>query len=131
MKTKHFHKRVFVFTYFDEDLPKFETQEEIDEWHRALGRMVAYGLNRDATEDTIEIVTAGLTTKPLEVCAGYHARLPVTDVKDADGNLCYYKGDGAKLDTVLDQLTIKARGQHRAFVMAAVKHSDGKFGFHS
>lgn len=128
---KTFHKRVFVLTYFDEDLPKFETQEEVDDWYRALGRMVAYDLNRDDTEDTIELVTAGLTTNPLEVCAGYHARLPVTDVYDDQGNPCFYQGDGAKLDNVLDGLAFKARGKHRAFTMAAVKHSDGKFGFHS
>lgn len=128
---KTFHKRVFVLTYFSDDVPLLKTQEEVDDWYRALGRMVAYNMNRDDTQDTIELVTAGLTTNPLEVCAGYHARLPVTDVHDEHGNPSYYKGDGAMLDGVLDKLAIKARSKHRPFTLAAVKHSDGKFGFHS
>lgn len=132
MTTKrHYHKRVFILHYCGEDVPMFATDAERDDYLKAVGYLVTYGMSRDADEDMLEVVTAGLTGKPLEIDAAYHARLPVTDVKDAEGYPIFYKGDGAKLDAALDPLIGKAREKHRAFVMGAVKHNDGKFGFHS
>jgi len=71
-----YHTRIINLSYRDEDLPTFSTQEEIDAWHAAVGRMVLYGMRKEAPEDTIQMVSMGLTSKPAELCASYHTTLP-------------------------------------------------------
>lgn len=129
-KQRSFNRRVINLSYFPEDLPKFETQAELDDWYKAVGRMVLYGMG-DFEEDTIEIINASITKNPLEFHATYSSRLPATDVKCDQGYPVYYKGDLAKIDAVLTPLRDKASDKGNPFTMAAVKHSDGKFGFHS
>jgi hypothetical protein len=128
---RNYHTRVLVLNYSDEDLPQFETQEEIDAWYQAVGRMVLYGMRKDAAEDTIQLVTAGLSKSPTELCAAYHPTLPARAEKYEDGFGRYIGSTSEVVDNFTEQLHERSQEQGRAFVMAAVLHSDGTWGFHS
>lgn len=126
--SNQYHTRVFVLNYSNDSLPKFETAAEIDEYHRALGRMVAYGM-APSDEDTVTLVAAGITQNPLEVCAAYYYPLPAQRMENGER---WYIGSASEVvGTLIDTLAEKSKALHRPFVMAAVKHNDGKFGFHS
>ena len=131
--SKTMHTRVISFTYFSEDLPTFESQEAMDSWFHAIGRMAMFGLQGpDVKEDTYQVVRATLSGNPTEFCAAYYKAMPATDVKDEAGYPVYYKGDQARIDSLLDELAGKSREHGRAFVMAAVQSgSDDKFNLHS
>lgn len=122
------NQRVIKLTYFPEKLPKFETQAEIDEWHRAIGRTVVFGMG-DTGEDVVELVHAFITTNPLEIEAAYYPKIPsLNPLTDA---LRYVGSNRETLDAAWKQLEVKALDIGTPFVMGAVQGSDGKFGFHS
>jgi hypothetical protein len=86
----------------------------------------------DAKEDTYQVVRANLSRNPTGICAVYYKSMPATDAKDAHGYPVYYKGDQARIDSLLDELAIKSREQSNPFVMSAVQSSvTGKFNLHS
>lgn len=130
MSDNRYHQRFFVLHYDEKSLPRFETDEGLQDFYAALGRMMFYGLHREATEDLVDIVTAGITQNPLEITAAYHRPLPARD-KWEDGTSKYIDSNSEACDELVKKLTHRAREQGRAFVMGAVKHNDGKFGFHS
>ena len=126
MAKNKYHQRVFVMNYDEQSLPKFETQEELDEFHKAVGRMVCYGLMYGAQEDRVDVVVGNLTRKPLELCCAFH--------ESQEGFLRYADGShrytGSPFEAV-SQFVDRMKGE-RPFVMAAVKSThDDKFGFHS
>lgn len=128
---KCYHQRIFVLHYSENELPKFETDEEALAFQQAVGRMVLYGLQTDeALTDMLDVVTAGLTKEPLELCAAYHAPLRLHNIETPDGGR--YTGSLAQVSNdFLNSLINAARNKHRAFVMAAVQHSPTQYGFHS
>lgn len=130
MSENRYHQRFFVLHYDEKSLPKFETGAEVQDFYAALGRMMFYGLQREATEDRVDIVTAGITQNPVEITAAYHRPLPARDTW-GDGTPKYIDSTSWACDELVKKLTHAAREQGRAFVMAAVKHNDGEFGFHS
>jgi len=127
----NYHTRVLVLNYSDEDMPQFETQKEIDAWYQAVGRMVLYGMRKDAAEGTIQLVTARLSKSPTELCASYYPTLPACAEKCSDGFGRYIGSMSEVVDNLTDQLHERSQEQGRAFVMGAVLHSDGTWGFHS
>lgn len=131
MTKRTYNEIVFRLTYSPQDLPTFETQAACDDFFKALGRMVHYAMQDNRQEqDEVRIVNAHMTTNPLEVCAAYHAALPAAEIGE-DGYPYYYRGAQGKLSAALDPLIEQSKNIHRPFVMAAVQHQDGTFGFHS
>lgn len=126
-----YHRRILVLDYSDEGIPMHKTQEDLDAWYQAVGRMVTYGLKKEASEDTIQLVTAGLTRNPAEFCAAFHRTLPACAEKYQDGHSRYIGSTSEATDNFVDSLHRLSEEQGRSFVMAAVLHSDGKWGFHS
>ena len=115
------HNRVINLTYFEHNLPKHKSAEEVDEWHRALGRAVAYGLQREAEEDTVQFVHITLS-KDEEMLSSYYKPMPTTPYTVS------------RLISNIDETLSKLRGaslEHgQPFVTGAVL-SNGKYGFHS
>ena len=127
-----YHRRIFSLTYDSAQLPMFETDAEMQDYCAAVGRMVVYGLQRDAAaEASVQLVTAGITQKPLELCCAYSQ--PLLEKADTyrSGTPRYIDSTAQEVDIFMGTLRGRADALGRAFVMAAVKHSDGKFGFHS
>lgn len=124
---RHFHTRLINLTYCDQDLPKFETQEQVDAWYKALGRMVAYGMNAEHTDDTVQLVVGGINKNPQEIVLSYHH--PLTPLRDEEGCLRYTDSADQIVNDAIKALVKKT--EYRPFVIGAVLHSDGKWGFHS
>jgi len=126
-----YHRRIFSLTYSSDQLPKFETDAEMQDYYAAVGRMVVYGLQRDAAaEASVQLVQAGITQKPLEVCCAYHQPLPEQAEKYEDGTPRYFESMAQSVDDFIK--IMREKSPYRPFVMSAVKHSDNKkFGFHS
>ena len=125
---KTLHTRVVVLNYFEDEVPLHSTIEEQQEWYAALGRMVAYGLYNDrnkAEDATTQYVRLGFRKKPVEIDACYH--MPVPQPRHEDGSPRYGGTVSNYLHGLQDTLTTQKSG----FVMGAVLHSDGKWGFHS
>lgn len=125
---KNLHTRVVVLNYFEDEVPLHTTDKEQQEWYAALGRMVAYGLYNDrskAEDSTTQYVSLGFRKKPMEIDACYH--MPVLQPR--------YEVWGAKYvgtaDQYLQELQYLLTTPKNGFVMGAVLHSDGKWGFHS
>lgn len=125
MANNKYHQRVFVLNYDEQSLPKFETQAEVDEFHKTVGRMICYGLAREAETDRVDVVVGSLGRNPVELCCAYH-QWQEGFLRYADGTHRY---TGSPFDAV-HQFVDRMKGE-RPFVMAAVQHHDGKFGFHS
>jgi hypothetical protein len=124
----NYHQRVIVLNYSENDVPTFKTQAEVDAWHQALGRMVAYGLQRDAVDDSTQMVGATLSRNPTEVDFAYW---PVAlTVRDSYG-YAVHTGTKSNVDQSIYQAQLLAKEVGRPFVMGAVLHSDGKWGYHS
>lgn len=121
-----YHNRVINIFYNEDKLPTFKTDEELNEWHRALGRLVAYGLQREAEADTVQLV---------EITALYHAEMtaiysrPMAALNVYPNGYTRYLGSpsAALHDYVAD---CRSREEGRPFVLGAVLHGD-KWGFHS
>jgi len=129
--SKSYQRRIVNLTYFPDALPSFDNQEAQDDYYRALGRMVAFGLLRNPDDDAIQVVNAAITNHPLEICATYHPPVPAQPERYADGHRKYLGSPGERTDTLITTMLEDARKQGRPFVMAAVFHNDGKWGFHS
>lgn len=126
-----YQRRIINLTYFPKSLPSFTTQDAQDDYYRALGRMVAFGLLHDPADDTIQVVNASITNKPLEICATYHPPVSAQPERYADGHRKYLGSPGERTDTLITAMLEDAQKQGRPFVMAAVFHNDGRWGFHS
>ena len=122
-----FHRRVFILSYFDDKIPKFATLEDQNAFHQALGRMVAYGLQSGAEHDTIQLVSSGITQKPLEIDAAYYRPIQASTV-DEDG---FYRGLPVQYEESEFRFNLASQSEGTPFVMGAVLHEDGKWGFHS
>ena len=125
-----FNRRIFVLNFRDEDLPKFTTDEEVAAWHQMLGRMLAYGLHHDHTEDTMSLVTGGIYEKGTETCMTYHADIPEYQEKWPDGSTKCIGSNASLLNDTLASLTKESSNLHRGFTMAAIKRDDG-YSYHS
>ncbi len=131
MKKTTYHDLIFKISYSSDCIPQFETQEDQDKFFRALGRMVFYAmLGPDQDKDTVKIVNASLGKDPLEILGVYFAPLPSAEMGE-DGYPVYYRGPAAEIDNTLLGIIDKSREVHRPFTMAAIKHRNGEFGFHS
>ena len=125
---KNLHTRVLVLNYFEDEVPLHATDKEQQEWYAALGRMVAYGLYHDrnpAEESTTQYVRLGFRENPVEIDACYHK--PVLQQRYEDGTPKFVGTADQGLNDLRDHLTTPKD----CFVMGAVLHSDGKWGFHS
>lgn len=131
MSHRTWQKRLVVIDYNPSNLPTFGTSAEIDEYHRALGRMVAYGLLHEAEEDTVQLVQAALATAPLEICATYHQPISSQRERYADGQPKYIGSSAERNDNFLNAVRTESLSRGRPFVMAAILHQDGKWAFHS
>ena len=118
------HNRVINLTYFEHNLPKHKSAEEVDEWHRALGRAVAYGLQREAEEDTVQFVHITLD-RDADMLAVYYKALPAYTMVAG-----YHGGHLADIDGALGKLKTSSEELGKPFVIGAVL-SNGKYGFHS
>mgnify|MGYP003595394600 CR=1 FL=1 len=127
--SKTFHTRIINLCYAQEDLPRFETDEETQRWYAAVGSMVLYGMYDPQEQATLQLVNAVIGTNPVEMDAGYFPRVPSTTETWEDGSPKYRDSPSAKVENFLAAFRNLSDG--RAFVMGAVLHSDGKFGFHS
>lgn len=125
----NYHIRVITLHYDEATLPKFKKQEEIDAWHQAVGRMVCYGLQQEAEDDTIQLVTGGITANPLELDLHYYAPLPPE--RHENGDRKYVNTPSEWLNTTVDRLVEKSVKLYRGITIGAVLHSDGHWGFHS
>lgn len=126
----NYHKRIFCLDYKEETLPKFESQEEIDEFHRLLGRMVMYGLQREASEDKLDMVTAALTKNPVEVCAAYWPAV-ARYCRWEDGSIKVLGSLDAQVGGAQEAMQRMSQELGRPFVMALVQHGGNSFGLHS
>ena len=131
MSSRTCQKRLVVIDYNPANLPTFRTSAEIDEYHRALGRMLAYGLLREAEEDTVQLVQAAFTTAPLEICATYHQPISSQRERYPDGQPKYLGSSAEHNDAFFNAVRTESLNQGRPFVMAAILHQDGKWAFHS
>ena len=126
MAKNKYHQRVFVMNYDEQSLPKFESNAEQDEFYKAVGRMMCYGLHREAETDRVDLVVGSLNRNPIELCCAYH-QWKEGFLRYADGSSRY---TGSPFDAV-SQFVDRMKGEW-PFVMAAVKSThDDKFGFHS
>jgi len=123
-----YHQMALVLNYSEDALPTFKTQAEVDAWHQALGRMVAYGLLREAEDDSTRVVAGHVGRNPAEVLMTYYP--PVLATRDADGFTRTLNTPKGALDGVIQNLLDKGRHGY-GFTMGAVLHSDGKWGYHS
>lgn len=126
-----FHRRLVSLSYFTEDLPKFQTENEIQAWYAAVGRMVLFGLAQDAPDDTVQLVQMGITQNPLELDAVYCRTLPAYQERYANGEYRSLDSHGSRIAELERYLHEESQKLGRPFVMGAVKHADGVFGFHS
>ena len=118
------HNRVINLTYFEHDLPKHKSAEEVDEWHRALGRAVAYCMQREAEEATVQFVHITLD-RDADMLAVYYKALPAYTMVAG-----YHGGHLADIDGALGKLKTSSEELGKPFVIGAVL-SNGKYGFHS
>ena len=123
-----YHQRVIVLNYSEDDVPTFNNQKDQDAWYQALGRMVAYGMQRDAVDDSTQIVAGNLRRNPLEICLTYSP--PAIAMRDDDGYRVH-SGTKSMVDHHIWEAQHHMSDTGRSFTMGAVLHSDNKWGFHS
>lgn len=127
MTISPFHQRVIVLSYFTDTAPKFHSDEEADAYHAAIGRTVLYGLQREATEDTVQLVSIGLLRHQEEFDAAYY-RAVASNPPDETG---YRPYEGAPLQQLNAYIfSCQNHSPENPFVIGAVKQN-GKWGFHS
>lgn len=127
-----YHRRIFVLNFSADDIPRFTTDKEAHDFHAAIGRMVMYGLHAQADndEDTVSLVTGGLTDKGTEVCCAYHATLDEYPEKWPDGSTKVLGSTASQINDLLSELVRKGQQKWRAFVMAGINRGD-HWSFHS
>lgn len=126
--SNQYHQRIVVLNYSEDDVPTFNNQKDQDAWYQALGRMVAYDLQRDAVDNSTQIVSGRLSRNPTEVCLDYFP--PAFTVRDEDGHVVV-GGIKSMVDWRIWEAQSHMRDTGRPFTMGAVLHSDNKWGFHS
>ena len=129
---KNLHRRVIEFTFFDGDLPMFETNEQAQAWYAAwyaaVGRLVTYALHdqKEIGHYTVDLVQIQVRDKD-EMVACYY-KPEQGRITDEEGFTDYTKVQPEdELAKFVDG--IRARVGDRPFVMDAVM-SGGKWGFH-
>lgn len=124
MGKRTFHTRVVVVHYDSNDVRVFETEteEEGQKWYRALGRLVAYGLQGKDRDDSTQLMSLSLGNPEMTAC--YHNPLPVP--RDRDGFEIYSGSPDQAVSVMWDRLR-----SEQPFVLGAVLHDDGEWGFHS
>lgn len=120
-----YHQMVLVLNYSEDTLPTFKTPAEVDAYHQALGRMVAYGMLQEAEDDSTRVVTGRTGRNPAEVLMTYYQ--PVLVTRDSYGFTRTLNTPKGALDGIIGNLLDKGWHGH-GFTMGAVLHSDGKWG---
>ena len=123
-----YHNRVINIFYNEDKLPTFKTDEELNEWHRALGRLVAYGLQREAEAETDTVQLVEITTLSKDEMTAIYSRPMAALNMHPDGYTRYLGSPAAALSYYVADYRRRAGG--RPFVLGAVLHGD-KWGFHS
>ncbi len=123
-----YHQRVIILNYSEKDVPTFTNQVDMDAWYQALGRMVAYGMQRDAVDDSTQIVAGNLRRNPLEICLTYSP--PALAMRDDDAYRVH-SGTKSMVDHHIWEAQHHMSDTGRPFTMGAVLHNDNKWGFHS
>lgn len=126
--SNNYHTRIFVLAYSDLALEKLRNTN-IDAFHQALGRQVAYNLFRDRDEDMVEYVSASLHDN--EVVACHHPMLKALPEVYGDGVKRYIGSNQEQVNCFDQALRAKTQDLGRPFVLGAILHSDGQWGFHS
>lgn len=116
--TKH-HTRVVVLDWFEDDL---KTHTPNDEFFKALGRAVAYGLASDREHDTAQLVTLSLNSGEMLAC--YHRALSAYE-QWPDGTLKVLGSNSSKVVDLVEHLRTPG-----PFVMGVIK-SDTGYSFNS
>jgi len=126
---KNLHRRVIEFTFFDGDMPMFETNQQAQEWYAAVGRLVTYALHdqKEIGHYTMDLVQIQVRDKD-EMVACYY-KPEQGRITDEEGFTDYTK---VQPEDELAKFVsgVKQRVADRPFVMGAVM-SGGKWGFHS
>lgn len=123
-----YHQRVIILNYSEEDVPTFTNHADQNAWYQALGRMVACDLQRDAVDDSTQIVTGNLSRNPLEICLSYSP--PAVAVRDEKG-YTVHAGTKAMVDHYIWEARRHMLDTGQSVTMSAVLHSDNEWGFHS
>lgn len=120
MSIKTYHERVVTLNYTEKDIPKFNNQKDYDDWLKAIGRLVTYGIDPQGVDvDTVQLVNINLGQDESVACY-YERKLQ----RNEDGTyLCSNTSE-------LSNLKLRLMEGVRAFVLGAVKSQDG-YGFHS
>lgn len=118
---KNYHRRVFVLNFSDDDIPKFNSDQELKNFHEMIGRTVMYGLLNKCEEDTVALAIASIIDNGTEVDTAYYPRLTERD-KWGDGSSRYLDSAGYILDDAIIKLRNKSEG--RPFVIGAVNRGD-------
>lgn len=134
-----YHRRVIALSYKSESLPMFASNAEQDEFHRIIGRLVTYGMQRDASVPSQQELVTISAFYPEEMVAQYfpaqpERNKPYPNKPYPNSKAMYYLGSQEEeLDSFINKYVTLATGtgKPRAFVLGAVKHSDGKYGTHS
>ena len=92
---------------------KFETNEELDEFHRALGRMVAYGLHNNISEGESKTQVVNLSID-----------------KDKELLGAYFKTQDSLFKNHIMSDALKEFQEGTPFVIGGILR-DGKYSFHS
>ena len=118
------HRRIVQITHFD-NLPKFNTQQEVDAWHQMIGRLASC-MQPENDRDTVQYVDIYVRDKD-EVTACYY-KAEESHTYHKDGRTDWDKPQpGAHLFSFTSKI-IERTG--RPFVIGAVL-MDGMWGFHS
>lgn len=110
-----------MLNYFPEDL-RFETQAEMDEFHKAVGRMVMAMSDRSG-KDVLEYVEISILDRGTELLSVFYPPLSSGDT---------LRGCNKLTDDVAIEQKLARKDLGKAFVMGGIKHEPGEpWTFHS
>lgn len=120
----YMHRRIIQLTHFG-DMPKFDTQKEVNEFHKMIGRLACY-MEPAQAHDTVQYVHIFVRDKGEVTAAYYKAEKAHNTTPDG-----YTDGDAVQpareLAPFVERIINRAG---TPFVLGAI-FSDGKWGFHS
>ena len=119
---RNFHKRVVTIDYCSDDLP-VGNQEE---FHRALGRAVAYGMRNLPEQDTVQLVTVALDSRgndTPEIGAAYWAAKTAYTVE--------YRNMEPYFRAANDAVSGLKSDRPQIYICGVPDAAAGKYGFHS